>query len=83
MITRVEMAQRAAYTIIGTALAIIGLIFAALGVTLFPAVGILIAFPVMWLAFSCFRHGLYGRFEAEGYAEPVMGQRWEERSMAA
>ena len=55
MKTSVKIAERFASMIIGTALTVMGLIFIALGLTIFPVIGILIAIPVMGLAFGCFR----------------------------
>jgi len=49
------IAERFACMVIGTALTVMGLILIALGVTVFPVIGILVAFPVMGLAFGCFR----------------------------
>jgi hypothetical protein len=46
------LANRLASMVIGTALALVGLIFVALGITLLPVVGILIAIPVMMLSFN-------------------------------
>ena len=59
MKTSSKIAERFASAIIGAALAVMGLIFIALGVTVLPVIGILIAFPVMGLAFSCFRPGAW------------------------
>ncbi len=44
------IANRLASMIIGTALAVIGLIFIALGMTFLPVIGILFAIPVMGLS---------------------------------
>ncbi|MGA2228172.1 MAG: hypothetical protein ABSH41_27375 [Syntrophobacteraceae bacterium] len=59
MKTQVGIADRLACMIIGTALSIIGLIFTALGLTFLPVIGILIALPVMRLAFNFFRPGAW------------------------
>jgi len=45
------LANRLASMVIGTALAMVGLIFIALGITFLPVIGILIAIPVMGLSF--------------------------------
>ena len=45
------LANRLASMVIGMALAIVGLIFIALGITFLPVIGILIAIPVIWLSF--------------------------------
>ncbi len=45
------LANRLASMVIGTALALVGLIFIALGITFLPVIGILIAIPVMGLSF--------------------------------
>ena len=83
MTTTVKIAQRAALMIIGTALSVMGLIFTALGITFFPVIGILIALPVMGLAFNCFRRASWA-IATESNTEPVtrLGT-WDERSMAA
>ncbi len=57
MKTKVAMAERVAGMIIGTALSIVGLILIALGLTFLPIIGILVAFPVLALAFYFFRPG--------------------------
>jgi hypothetical protein len=83
MTTRVKIAQRAALMIIGTVLSVMGLIFTALGITLFPIIGILIAFPVMGLAFNCFRPTAWA-IATESNTEPVMKlEAWDEESVAA
>jgi len=83
MTTKGAMAQRAGCMIVGTALSIVGLIFTALGVTLFPVIGILIGLPIMGLAFNYFRPAPWA-FAAESHTEPVMGQEsWDEEFMAA
>jgi hypothetical protein len=46
------LANRLASMVIGTALALVGLIFVALGITFLPVIGILIAIPVMMLSFN-------------------------------
>jgi len=70
MITRTAVAERAAGMIIGTALFTIGLVFAALGVTLLPVAGILIGWPVLWLAVICFRPVKRDSFQAESCRNP-------------
>jgi hypothetical protein len=45
------LANRLASMVIGTSLALVGLIFIALGITFLPVIGILIAIPVMGLSF--------------------------------
>jgi hypothetical protein len=47
-----ELANRLASMVIGTALALVGLIFIALGITFLPVIGLLIAIPVMWMSFN-------------------------------
>jgi len=55
MKTSVRIAERLASMVIGTALTVVGLILIVLGITVFPIIGILMAFPVLGLAFGCFR----------------------------
>ncbi len=57
MKTKVTMTERIASIVIGTAMFIVGLILIALGLTLLPLIGLLVAFPVMSLAFYFFRPG--------------------------
>ena len=57
MRTTVTMAERVAGIIIGTALSVVGLILIALGLTLLPIIGILVALPVLALAVYFFRPG--------------------------
>ncbi len=45
------LANRLASMVIGTSLAMVGLIFIALGITFLPVIGILIAIPVLGLSF--------------------------------
>ncbi len=45
------LANRLASMVIGVALAMVGLVFIALGITFLPVIGILIAIPVMALSF--------------------------------
>ena len=51
----IKIGERLASMTIGTALMVMGLILIALGLTIFPVIGILMAVPVMGLAFGCFR----------------------------
>jgi hypothetical protein len=46
------LANRLSSMVIGIALAMVGLIFIALGITFLPVIGILIAIPVMGLSFN-------------------------------
>jgi hypothetical protein len=46
------LANRLGSMVIGIALALVGLIFVALGITFLPVIGILIAIPVMMLSFN-------------------------------
>lgn len=46
------LVNRLASMVIGTALALVGLIFIALGITFLPVIGILIAIPVLMLSFN-------------------------------
>ena len=46
------LANRLASMVIGVALAMVGLIFIALGITFLPVIGILIAIPLMTLSFN-------------------------------
>ena len=45
------LANRLASMVIGVSLAMVGLVFIALGITFLPVIGILIAIPVMALSF--------------------------------
>ena len=57
MRTHVTTGERVASVIIGTALSIVGLILIALGLTFLPIIGIIVAFPVLALAFYFFKPG--------------------------
>jgi len=81
MKTKVTMAERVAYMIIGTALSIVGLILIALGLTFLPIIGIFAAFPVLALAFYFFRPGKWV-ITAKRDAAPIETPEAEE-SMAA
>ena len=70
--TPVNIYDRVACMVIGTALTVTGLIFIALGTTLLPVIGILLALPVMRLAFRCFRPGAWA-IAAEIETEPDSG----------
>jgi hypothetical protein len=61
------LANRLASMVIGTSLALVGLIFIALGITFLPVIGILIAIPVMGLSF----HFLNPKFSVDTLAEEV------------
>ncbi|MGA2404127.1 MAG: hypothetical protein ABSG91_20875 [Syntrophobacteraceae bacterium] len=76
MKTRVTMAERVAGIIIGTALSVVGLILIALGLTFLPIIGILVAVPVLALAFYFFRPGKWvitAEREAEAVEAPAIG----------
>ncbi len=81
MKTRVTMAEKVACTIIGTALSLVGLGLIALGLTFLPIVGILVAIPVLTLAFYFFRPGKWV-ITAERETEPAE-ETGAEDSMAA
>jgi len=76
------MAERMTCTIIGTALSIVGLGLIALGLTFLPIIGLLVAFPVLSLAFYFFRPGKWV-ITAETGTEPVMEESGADESMAA
>lgn len=57
MRTKVTVAERVACMIMGAALSVVGLVLIALGLTFLPIIGILVAFPVLALAFYFFRPG--------------------------
>lgn len=82
MKTKVTMTERIASIVIGTAMFIVGLILIALGLTLLPLIGLLVAFPVMSLAFYFFRPGKWA-VTAEGKMEPVVAETWAGEGMAA
>jgi hypothetical protein len=83
MKTMVAVAERVSYMVIGTALFIIGLVFAVLGVTLFPVIGILIAFPMICLGIKFFTLDTSATLE-ESCREPAMiAETTNEESVAA
>jgi hypothetical protein len=76
------VAERVAFTVIRTALSIVGFVMIALGLTFLPIIGILAAFPLLTLAFYCFKPGRW-TVSAESKPEPVAAKTWAEESMAA
>jgi hypothetical protein len=52
MNAQTRLANRLASMVIGVGLAMVGLVFVALGITFLPVIGILIAIPVMTLSFN-------------------------------
>jgi hypothetical protein len=68
------LANRLASMVIGTALALVGLIFIALGITFLPVIGILIAIPVLGLSF----HFLNPKLSVETVVEEVKEARKED-----
>ena len=52
MNAQTRLANRLASMVIGVGLAMVGLVFVALGITFLPVIGILIAIPVMALSFN-------------------------------
>jgi len=72
MKTSMRIAERFSLMVMGTALTVMGLILIVLGVTVFPLIGILMAFPVLGLAFGCFRPGSWA-VAAESETEPESG----------
>jgi len=82
MSTKVKMAERVACTIIGAVLSIVGLGLIALGLTFLPIIGLLVAFPVLGLAFYFFRPGKWV-ITAERETESVMDESGADESMAA
>ena len=76
------MAERMACTIIGAALSIVGLGLIALGLTFLPIIGLLVAFPVLSLAFYFFRPGKWV-ITAESKTETVETETGSEESIAA
>lgn len=76
------VAERMACTIIGAALSIVGLGLIALGLTFLPIIGLLVAFPVLSLAFYFFRPGKWV-ITAESKTEAVETGTGVEESMAA
>jgi hypothetical protein len=76
------MAERMACTIIGVALSIVGLGLIALGLTFLPIIGLLVAFPVLSLAFYFFRPGKWV-ITAESKTETVETETGSEESIAA
>jgi hypothetical protein len=67
------LANRLASMVIGTALALVGLIFIALGITFLPVIGILIAIPVMGMSF----HFLNPKLSVQTLAEEAKVAREE------
>ena len=76
------MVERMACTIIGTVLSIVGLGFIALGLTFLPIIGLLVAFPVLALAFYFFRPGNWV-IAAVKQTESVMEEGGADESVAA
>lgn len=79
MRTKVTMAQRVACMVTGTALSIVGLTMIALGLTFLPIIGILVAFPVLALAFYFFTPGTWvieAKTEMESVVSPET-ELWE------
>jgi hypothetical protein len=71
------LANRLASMVIGTALAMVGLIFIALGITFLPVIGLLIAIPVMALSFNFLNPKLSVETVAEkSYEESVCYCTW-------
>ena len=82
MKTRITTAEKMACTVIGTALTVVGLVLIALGLTFLPIIGLLVAFPVLSLAFYFFRPGKWV-ITAERETEPVVAETGIEESIAA
>ena len=60
-----RLGNRLASMVIGVELAMVGLVFTALGITFLPVIGVLIAIPVMALSF----HFINPKHEVEGARE--------------
>jgi hypothetical protein len=83
MSTKPTIAERVACMTIGTALSIVGLILIALGLTFLPIIGILVAFPVLGLAFYFFKPGKWVIADEAEAASFEAHETGAEESMAA